>query len=201
MQRCRADLLSLLVLVEVGLRFQTALEYRKELLLVLREESVRVSRVKVEEVCAHLAVLDLVVMNLGNALEDQVDVRQVLHIDYFEEVGEAFIDPVLLSRQYGRLVHLIVVEMRLEADQVDPISTGLDTHRREVVNLACVELAEQRVLHRVEELDAHLFRVLLDLELLQQRVAALSATVLLLVATHHLLDLLVTEVLRIEHAG
>jgi hypothetical protein len=60
--------------------------------------------------------------------------------------------------------------------------------------LGIIKFSEQCFVDRIEELNAHLLAVLLDLEDLQQRVGSLCASIFLLVPSEHLLDVLLRQI-------
>ena len=159
------DFLALLLLVEVGLGFETGFEYAQELLLLLRKEGIRLIRIEVQEVSLNLAEADLVVVDLGDALDDESDVWVVVDVHYLQEISKALINPVLLARENGSLVHLVVLDSGLEAYLLHPIRVFIP-HCRKVFHLSTIKLSEEGILDAVEEFKPHLLRVLLNLHLL-----------------------------------
>ena len=98
--RRRCQLNGRLGLIVVCLSLEASFEDAEERLLILSEECVSVIRVEVQEVGLDTSILNFVVMDLRNALHDQVDVLDILHVEDLEHVSQALVDPVLIAEQY-----------------------------------------------------------------------------------------------------
>ena len=88
-------------------------------------------------------------------------------------------------------MHLIVVQLWLEADQIYPVRF-FHSNSGKVIQLCVVKLPKERSFNRVEEFNAHLFGMLLYLEHLKECVGALGAAILLLVPSQNFLDVLLS---------
>lgn len=55
----------------------------------------------------------------------------------------------LTEGQGGGLMHLLLGDDRFEADELEPVASP-ESHNREVLDLAVIELSEERPLHAVD---------------------------------------------------
>ena len=71
-----------------------------------------------------------------------VDILDILNVQDPEHATKALIDIILLAGEDRRLVHLIVVEVRLEANELDPVRS-FHSNRWKLSELPIVELTKE----------------------------------------------------------
>lgn len=116
-----APLRDFCLVVKLLLGLQTALIQVEQGLLVFREESEIHYRFLVLKVDDALSVAHFLAVHLGKCLEHDRERRGVLDVDHTHDAFEHLIDGVLLARQQRCLVFLVVVQVRLESDELDPV--------------------------------------------------------------------------------
>ena len=104
-----------------SLGFEASFEEIQELLLVFREEGVGLLWLEIEYLRLDHSKLDFVAMDLSKAIKHEIHSRNILHVENFHHVGETVVCPILLAGQDRRLIHLFIVKLWLEADELEPV--------------------------------------------------------------------------------
>eukprot|EP00350_Pseudokeronopsis_sp_OXSARD2_P011817 CAMPEP_0170552292 /NCGR_PEP_ID=MMETSP0211-20121228/10181_1 /TAXON_ID=311385 /ORGANISM="Pseudokeronopsis sp., Strain OXSARD2" /LENGTH=106 /DNA_ID=CAMNT_0010859899 /DNA_START=808 /DNA_END=1128 /DNA_ORIENTATION=- len=87
----------------------------------------------------------------GHGIQHEVSLGHILQICEDEPLTRALIDLVVFSRKDGRLVHLFLRDVWLEAHERKPVGL-FDSDRGHVFDLAVVEFSEESVLNVVDVL-------------------------------------------------
>lgn len=107
--------------IKASLGFEASFEEIQELPLVFREKGVGFLWMEIEYLCLDRSKLDLVAMDLSKAVKHEIHSRYILHVENFHHVGETVVCPILLAGQDRRLIHLFIVKLWLEADELEPV--------------------------------------------------------------------------------
>ena len=134
--------------------------------MLLIKDRIRLSVVKLGELCPYLAAPQLVVMYLRNRLQCQVNTSNVINVNDFKHVYGNLINWVKLVSEKCSLLHLFLADFSLENNIGQPMAF-FESHYWKIFELTVVEFAKKRFFDRVDVLDVHLLRSLFNVKLVE----------------------------------